>query len=187
MGRILKVRSGRPIPAQGMRAIFRMAKQTEAAKATKAAKKCDLAIDDLFWQGWDSYFDNTRWKPDPIIHSTDIWDGEKWDSDAYTNIFLLPIGTWAEGYRPTRCCVTLLTSGVTNIYLYCEGTSLQGGYTGIYGDGVYEFPIDNRKNDCDVYKLEVWGPVANFYVTNIEFFPGEFNIKPDITEYVENI
>jgi hypothetical protein len=172
-----------------MGAIFRMIKIAEAAKVAKVARaeKCELDVSDLFWQGWTTHFDNTNWEIDPDEYGSEFWDGEKWDSGIYGTIFLQVIGTWAKDYRPTRCRVSVLTSGTTNIYIYCAVGGGHGSYLGITGDGTYEFPISIRENNCDIHELKLWGPIANFYVTNIEFFPGEFNIKPDITEYIEEV
>jgi hypothetical protein len=161
-----------------------MMKLVKPAKVAKVVKECTVLVDDLFWQGWVTHLDDTNWEIDPDESGSEFWDGEKWDSGVYGTIFLQVIGTWAEGFRPTRCRVSVLTTGPTNIYIYCAAGG-QGSYLGIMGDGIYEFPIGIRENNCDIHELKLWGPVASFYVTNIEFYPGEFNVKSDITEYVE--
>lgn len=184
MGRVIKVRPGQPIPAQDRGMVFRMAKSMIPKKVKAAIECCEVAVDDLYWQGWDSHFDDTEWEPYGGAGGS-IWDGEKWSSGNGGVIFIHPIGMWAQGYRPHKCRVTVITSGFTIIELLCEVNWWQGGID-VTSDGAWEFHLNVGGNDCDIYTIELWGPtVPSFFVTNIEFYPGEFNLKPDITEYIE--
>ena len=52
---------------------------------------------------WESKFDDTHWS---IVNG--VWNGSAWDSvgSPFALIWLQTIGTWANGYAPTKVRLT---------------------------------------------------------------------------------
>jgi hypothetical protein len=115
---------------------------------------------------WISYLDDTVWTSEGLWGS---WDGSKWDSEGAKSghtIWLDELGTWVEGFRPTRLRVTHTKPGT--IYLRLRDAEQTGiiiitEYTS--GD---EIPIPFQ--GFDIKEIQIGTGEADPYsVTNIEF------------------
>jgi len=121
---------------------------------------------------WVQHFDNADWSP-----NNGTWDGTKWLLGSDLNIELVPIGTWANGYRPTKMRVTFEGGGTVNMCI---------------PDGVpYQFIVENSSyssageetcafSSYDISKYVHTGAGAN--ITNIEFEEYTSDIEAETSE-----
>ena len=118
---------------------------------------------------WKIYFDNTRWE----IDNNGTWEGNYWKSDngSPKQLTLSELGTWVNGYRPSKIKLThsvgvgidyIIVRDKQNNNMYLDNT---GNYTPgkevdltWYGAG--------SANDIDYIGL---ADAAEFTVTDIEF------------------
>jgi len=108
---------------------------------------------------WVSHFDNSDWAPG---------GGTSWTGSSWTGGFglqITDIGTWTEGYRPTKMRVTF-TGGPTNMTL----KDVPGSLDNIAHDAAY---VSGQEIDLDFSGLgdinEMRMGLGSVTVTNIEF------------------
>lgn len=110
---------------------------------------------------WVQYFDNSDWTP---YSGSATWVTDHWESVGAATIELTPIGTWANGYRPTKCRVahnkttlnTVTIMDATGVTVYGQATSyVSGAWIPLTCTGdIGRFDADNS---------------VSFNITNIEF------------------
>lgn len=127
---------------------------------------------DLVWfrepiRVWNAYFDESFW------FGTDgvLWDGVKWNSGYYNNLYLIDVEPWVSGFRPTKCRVSSGSPTISNVCVY----SALGEFIGIFldWDGVSVAEMDLAFTDgSDIHSILVAPPPPGVphSITNIEFF-----------------
>jgi hypothetical protein len=120
------------------------------------------AADDPVTAQWYSVLDNTYWEATfPGIS----WDGSKWENLTISAIVLDKLGTWVEGYEPTKVRVTCSGGGALQLYV-------QDGSSNI----VQEIPytsgteINITGQVSDIITLTLNADSTPVQITNIEFF-----------------
>ena len=194
MGRIIKVRSGRSIPAQDMGAIFRMTKLAQPVKTAEAAEACKLLVDDLFWQNGDTgefdikpditeYVEKDCYsyisgEPDGYWvkrYDTCVWDGTKWrTTGAGMQMSLVPLNDWYVGFRPTKLRIqfTRRIGERINVYLKDVVGNTIGSVVaaGSSDPQLPDIPL-NFDVAGDIYSLNVYsiGLIREHYCAQIDF------------------
>lgn len=132
---------------------------------------------------WTSHHDNTKWQwlSGEIGWSSgdSRWEVEIADDGSYTNQGTIePIGTWADGFRPTQCRITYTLEPFGSGYYFdvdefvvsTAGTTL---YSGSPGSGI-AFNLSGYDGDITALTISInsdsmpGGGVIG--VTNIEFY-----------------
>jgi len=112
---------------------------------------------------WYAPFDNTYWS---VSFPGASWDGSKWVSSISATLPLTELGTWVEGYRPTKIRVTA-TAGTGPLQLV-----LADGDSNIVNENPYvsgtEVDITGQVSDIASLTVSASGQPIN--VTNIEFY-----------------
>ena len=117
-------------------------------------------------EGWQQIFDDSFWEP---FGGNGTWNDstQQWEHTG-NKVYLTPIGTWADGYRPTKLRVThdgsvwfnLFLENVLETYIVIDIDSPSGT------ENDTTFPTSG--SDHDIYKLFC---ISNFEnLTNIEFW-----------------
>jgi len=180
MGRIIKVRSGRSIPAQDMGAIFCMTKLAQPVKTAEAAEACKLLVDDLFWQNgdtgefdikpditeyvesagdWESHFNGGVGGDWEDFCGEPTWDGTKWITGSgwpfCAHIMINATGAWSSGFRPTgmRLELSQLTGEHEFIQLKDFGGHIIGEVFDSYSQ-LADIPLD-FSGAGDIYLLTI--------------------------------
>ena len=119
---------------------------------------------------WVSYFDNTYWQIDSAF-PVGNWDGSKWNSEDDGGVqacLLEAIGTWKNGYKPTRVRITL--TGVSNVNMYFVNLNEE---TIIGPDQLIHSGSEVTLTFPDAYDMAYMGwyltGSSPFSITNIEF------------------
>lgn len=119
---------------------------------------------------WEVHHNNTNWSA-----TTGMWSAGTWESlDGYLE--LIELGTWVEGYRPTKIRITYTGDPNTALYLRDSNNAIiaQEGNT-------FTFTYQSLEEEnitfgnYDIRKIEMyndWGDDPDVYinVTNIEFY-----------------
>ena len=114
-------------------------------------------------ENWVQKLDNTFWEP---VGGYGAWDGTKWVDTGPSNIVLAAIGTWANGYRPTKVRITYTSSEDEPMIFLVEALSTTiggGGGPPIPAVGDITFVGEN------IASLNMVIPFGVINVTNIEF------------------
>jgi hypothetical protein len=115
---------------------------------------------------WDVHFDNTDWS----VFGKGTWSGSQWDATTGKGgygVFLDQLGTWVNGYRPTKIRITHTAGVGVDIDIQLEDSN---------GDNIVNFvpaatgqEIDITFGSYDIMTLFMYGSANAFSVTNIEF------------------
>lgn len=118
---------------------------------------------------WVERFDNTHWEG---YDDSYVWDGTKWVADdSVYSPWLVPIGTWHHGFRPTHIRVTFSPSP-GRLQVTDDSPANYALYTSSTYISVAEAPLNWEIHDPigDIGRL--WIRYQTWYatiVTNIEF------------------
>ena len=127
---------------------------------------------------WESHFDNTEWQVENSPAGSGglgTWDGAEWDATQFFGFWygveLGELGTWVEGYRPTKLRIT--TTGATTNFLVklwdTDSNEIAAMVTG-YNSGD---ELDITFGLLDIKYLAITNDGSTgfpFSVTNIEFY-----------------
>lgn len=117
---------------------------------------------------WQAFFDNTRWSP-----SAGSWSGSDWDSVSIPNnqIILNELGTWVNGFRPSKIRVTHTGTSPFGYTLTLRDKNNSTIATNASYISATEVAITFGASDIDNLELiDNVLPFAAFKITNIEFF-----------------
>ena len=187
MGRILKIRSGPPIPAASRSMAFRLTRKAEAL--LEAAAECVLAPTGLFWEdpgtglfdseediteyvesvsGWQEYTDDSSWQ---CVGDCIAWNGSYWAEDG-SYMKMRPAGgaIWHLGFRPTLARVEYTCTNPP-IHRIAFRSHPGGGTTlAVVNDYVSMETITFLGNDVNIGSLEFYNTRPDLHITKIEFF-----------------
>jgi hypothetical protein len=129
---------------------------------------------------WETRFNNTYWEADE--GGTGTWNGSEWDSVSFANfevVQLVPLGTWNDGYRPTKMRIEWTPDIPISMFLYYGifpdndilTTNISGSYYGDVspsGQGIFNIPEWFEPDDMETLSLS--NNQSNpFSLTNVEF------------------
>ena len=126
----------------------------------------------IFVSRWVSYFDDTYWN----IDTDGTWDvgNQEWDSaapDGENDILLnlIELGTWVNGFRPTKLRITHDASPpLSFVRLWDIGRNLQIGSANNYVSGA-EITLTFGAADIQYLDFQQASDESAYSVTNIEF------------------
>jgi hypothetical protein len=132
---------------------------------------------------WETRFNNTYWEADE--GGTGTWDSElgRWDSASFANfevVQLVPLGTWNDGYRPTKMRIEWTPDIPISMFLYYGifpdndilTTNISGSYYGDVspsGQGIFNIPEWFEPDDMETLSLSN-NKSTPFSLTNVEFY-----------------
>jgi len=116
---------------------------------------------------WGTYFDDSFWTPQ-IDYAT--WDGVKWLSGLYNNLYIDQIGTWVNGFRPQKIRITNIGTTFGSITLYGVLGSFIGTFFDFPGVNSAVVNLDFSSNENIQTLLVGTFSGGPFNVTNIEFY-----------------
>lgn len=115
--------------------------------------------------GWVSILDDTNWVKSFEVATT--WEGTYWDSNNDT-VGLIPIGTWAIGFRPTKMRITWTgVSFAQNLILMNTSHNTMASIDETISGQEWEFTIDS---DIGWLYTNYGGELNPIEIYNIEFF-----------------
>jgi len=133
---------------------------------------------------WEQYFDNTYFKiyeDDPWgSWSTDRWLGEDIGGGEQYLLYIEPLGTWHENYRPTKMRFTCNNTSYDEFRITMRDNAQNvivntGGYNTKSGDEITITFNDTGEPDDDKMRQIEFAtylyPGFQFEITNIEFLP----------------
>jgi hypothetical protein len=142
---------------------------------------------------WETRFNNTYWEADE--GGTGTWDGSEWDSVSFANfevVQLVPLGTWNDGYRPTKMRIEWTPDIPISMFLYYGifpdndilTTNISGSYYGDVspsGQGIFNIPEWFEPDDMETLSLSN-NKSTPFSLTNVEFYNCS---EPCVEEWVD--
>lgn len=127
-----------------------------------------IGVDPPPGANWEAQFDNTIWEMEVHV-SQPTWDGSKWTITDNSDCVLEELGTWVNGYRPTKVRLSLSPTSATIGGCQLEDTAWN--WISSDTDVTHLQEVDIAWQGADIRYFHFGINNNGINITNIEFLP----------------